>query len=343
MSTSTDDVHIDGAMGEGGGQVVRTSLALSAVTGRPVHIDRIRAGRKKKGLLRQHLTAARAAATISGGALEGAELGSTELRLWPGAVQPGRYHFAIGSAGSATLVLQAALPPLLLADGPSTVVLEGGTHNPQAPPFDFLQRCLAPQLERLGAGVSLRIESYGFYPRGGGRLIVEVEPQKLEPFELHERGKLVDRQVTALLSQLPDHIGERMVSRFQKRSGWPKRQFAVRDVPSPGPGTVLLAEVRHAQVVELVTGFGRRGLPSESIADSVYQEMRSHLKHGAPVGEYLADQLMVPFALAGGGGFTTRALSRHATTQVDLIPKFLDVTIQVAAEDGLQRVSFART
>ncbi|MEO1369101.1 MAG: RNA 3'-terminal phosphate cyclase, partial [Acidobacteriota bacterium] len=238
-------------------------------------------------------------------------------------------------------LLQAVLPPLLLADGPSTLVLEGGTHNPQAPPFDFLERCLAPELARLGPRLTLRIESYGFYPRGGGRIVIEIEPvPTLTPVELHRRGKLIDRRVTALLSQLPRHIGERMVSRFQKRAGWPSRQFSIRDVPSPGPGTVLIAEVRHEGGAELVTGFGRRGLRSESIADSVYQEIRAHLKHGAPVGERLADQLMVPFALAGDGGFTTRSLSRHAATQIDLIRMFLDVTIDVDEIDGARRVRF---
>ncbi|MEM8996767.1 MAG: RNA 3'-terminal phosphate cyclase [Acidobacteriota bacterium] len=338
---SAAELRIDGAMGEGGGQVVRSSLALSLVTGRPVHVERIRAGRKKKGLLRQHLTAARAAAEISGGSLEGAELGSTDLRFWPGTVRAGNYRFAIDSAGSSTLLLQALLPPLLLADDPTTLVLEGGTHNPQAPPYDFLERCLAPELARLGPRIDLRIESYGFYPRGGGRIVVEIEPTgALTPVELHDRGKLLDRRVTALLSQLPRHIGERMVSRFQKRAGWPSRQFSIRDVPSPGPGTVLLAEVRHEGGTVLVTGFGRRGLRSESIADSVYQEIRAHLKHGAPVGEHLADQLIVPFALAGAGGFTTRSLSRHVTTQIELIPKFLDVTIDVDGVGGARRVRF---
>src|SRR5688572_16449750 len=182
-------ITIDGSMGEGGGQVLRTSLALSLVTGKPFRIEKIRAGREKPGLLRQHLTAVNAAAAVGGAHVEGAALGSRELDFRPGPAKPGEYRFAVGTAGSATLVLQAVLPALLTARGASTLVLEGGTHNPFAPPFDFLDKAFLPLLRRMGARVEVALERPGFYPAGGGRFQVRVEPvERLERLDLPSRG-----------------------------------------------------------------------------------------------------------------------------------------------------------
>src|SRR5262245_17125561 len=169
-------IIIDGSSGEGGGQILRTALALSLVTGTPFRIQKIRAGRPKPGLLRQHLTAVQAAVEVGSASASGAELGSQELSFWPGKVRAGAYRFAIGPAGSACLVVQTVLPPLLLAGGPSSLVVEGGTHNPFAPPWDFLARAFFPLLQRMGARVSTTLERHGFFPAGGGRLRVEIEP-----------------------------------------------------------------------------------------------------------------------------------------------------------------------
>src|SRR5262245_60443308 len=167
---------IDGSQGEGGGQILRTALALSLVTGAPFRVEKIRAGRQKPGLLRQHLTAVTAAVEIGGAAVEGATLGSRELSFRPGSVRPGAYRFAVGTAGSAALVLQTVLPALLTATGPSTVVVEGGTHNPHAPPFDFLALAFLPLLARMGARAQATLDRPGFYPAGGGQLTVEITP-----------------------------------------------------------------------------------------------------------------------------------------------------------------------
>jgi RNA 3'-phosphate cyclase len=185
---------LDGSAGEGGGQILRSALALSLLTGTPFRIEKIRARRAKPGLLRQHLTAVQAAARIGSAQVEGAELGSRALTVRPGTVAPGEYHFAIGSAGSACLVVQTVLPPLLLASGPSVLIVEGGTHNPAAPSWDFLARVFFPLLERMGARIRTKLERHGFYPAGGGRLRVEIDPvSTLAPLELLKRGEIAER------------------------------------------------------------------------------------------------------------------------------------------------------
>ena len=178
-------ITIDGSKGEGGGQVLRSSLSLSMVTGQPFRIKNIRAGRAKPGLLRQHLTCVRASEAVCNATVEGAELGSKEIVFRPGAVQPGLHTFAVGTAGSAMLVLQTVLPPLMLATETSTVTVEGGTHNDHAPPFDFLEHAFVPLLRRMGARVDLILDGYGFYPAGGGRVVATISPAgALSPLHL---------------------------------------------------------------------------------------------------------------------------------------------------------------
>lgn len=335
------EMLIDGSMGEGGGQVLRTSLALSIITGKAIRIRNIRAGRRKPGLLRQHLTAAKAAAEICGGSLEGAEMRASELVFRPDKVRPGNYRFAIGTAGSAPLVLQTVLFPLLTADGPSTLVLEGGTHNPKAPPFEFLEQAFLPLIRRMGPGISARLERPGFYPAGGGRFVVEIEPcDKLQGLELHERGKAVDRQIVAKVANLPLHIAERQIARMQKRLGWPDRQLSTEEFPSAAsPGAILLVRLDFENLTEVFAGIGEMGIRAERIAESTAKEIMRYRKHQAPVGEYLADQLLMPLALAGSGGLTTRGLSLHARTQVELIPKFLDMEFRQEDADGNLRIT----
>src|SRR5438874_10033599 len=194
---------IDGSEGEGGGQILRTSLALSLVTGQPFRIERIRAKRQKPGLLRQHLTGVEAARTVGCAEVVGGALNSQTLEFRPGVVTPGNYRFAVGTAGSATLVLQTVLPSLLTASGTSTLTLEGGTHNPLAPPFDFLARSFMPLIHRMGPSVELELRAAGFYPAGGGRFHTRIEPAKrLFPLVLNERGAIRTRRATVWLSKL---------------------------------------------------------------------------------------------------------------------------------------------
>src|SRR6266481_5961180 len=203
-------ITIDGSQGEGGGQILRTSLALSLVTGQPFRMERIRAKRQKPGLLKQHLTGVEAAKTVGCAEVNGASLGSQTVVFVPGQVTPGNYRFAVGTAGSATLVLQTILPALLTASGPSTLTLEGGTHNPLAPPFDFLGRCFMPLIRRMGPSVELELKRPGFFPAGGGRFHARIEPVKqLSRLVLLDRGAICGRRARVWLSKLSPEVAER--------------------------------------------------------------------------------------------------------------------------------------
>lgn len=331
-------LELDGSEGEGGGQILRTSLALSMVTGTPVRIRNVRARRSKPGLQRQHLVAVQAAARIGSARVTGAEIGSQTLTFEPGEVTPGEHRLSIGSAGSTTLVLQTVLPALLCASEPSLLVLEGGTHNPLAPPFEFLQRTYLPLVNRMGPRVHAELELFGFYPAGGGRIVVSVEPAKeLSGFELLERGEIRSRQALALVSRLPLHIAERELAVVGREEGWKPQDLLAREVRSPGPGNVLILLVESEVLTEVFAGFGERGVPAEEVAGQAVEEMRRYLAADVPVGEHLADQLLLLFALAGSGAYATGPLSGHTTTQVDLIPRFLDVSIQVREMDRGRR------
>ena len=340
-----DLVIIDGSLGEGGGQILRSSLALSLVTGRPLQIDRIRAGRAKPGLLRQHLTAVRAAAAVGDAAVTGDELGSTALRFAPRAVRGGDFQFNVGSAGSATLVLQTVLPALLCAGTASRLTIEGGTHNPAAPPFDFLATTFAPQIRAMGAGLALTLEAHGFAPAGGGRLTASIEPcARLLPLTLLARGA-VSVTARALLASLPEAIAKRELGIVQRRFGLERGRCVSVQVPaSPGPGNVVLIEIASEAITEVISAFGRKGLPAEVVAGSACDEAAAYLAADAPVGAHLADQLLVPMALAGGGVFRTLAPTPHALTNAAVIGRFLAVAIRFDADgDATYRCTVAAT
>ena len=312
---------------------MRSSLALSLVTGRRVRIEKIRAGRKKPGLLRQHLTAVEAAAAVGRATVSGAELGSRELLFEPTTIEPGDYRFAVGTAGSATLVLQAILPALLTAPRASKLILEGGTHNPFAPPFDFLERAFLPSLRRMGARVEVSLERAGFYPAGGGLFQATIEPATWTPLELLERGRLRKKTARALIANLPRSIAERELRSVRDLLTWDRKELRVEEVDGAvGPGNVLLLEVASEHVTEIFAGFGERGVPAQSVAKQAARAARRYLAAGVPVGEHLADQLLVPMALAGGGVFRTLAPSRHLHTNIDVLKAFLDVRVEVIEE-----------
>jgi len=320
---------LDGSAGEGGGQILRTALSLSIVTGIPFRIQRIRAARPKPGLARQHLTAVHAAAGVGGAELEGADLRSTDLTFRPGGIFPGEYRFSTEGAGSTTLVFQTVLPPLLVASGPSEMVLEGGTHNPFAPPFDFLDRAFAPLLGRMGGGVRLDLERPGFYPSGGGRFTARIIPtDTLRPLSLPERGAVLRRSTRALVAHLPRHIAERELQTAGEVLGIPADARSVVEIQDPpGPGNVVVIEIACQDVTEVFTGFGRRGVPAEDVARGAADRARDWEAAGVAAGPHLADQLLLPLALAGGGSFTTVAPTAHSRTNADVIRQFLDVDV----------------
>ena len=331
-------IEIDGAEGEGGGQIIRSSLALSAVTGKPFCIKNIRAGRKKSGLKRQHVTGVNAAREICGGAAVGAELNSSELTFIPGPIQTRAFHFKIGTAGSTTLVAQTVLPALMMADKPSSIVIEGGTHNPGGPPFDFLERVYLPQVEKMGPSFNAKIESYGFYPIGGGKIKIEIEPGgPLQGLSLLERKYKTKAKLMSLVSKLPLEIAKRELDVIRRKGKWhPSECYPIEIKNSPGPGNVVMMEFNSGNVNEIITGYGSPGVPAESVARKTYRDARPYLAWEYPVGEYLADQLLLPMGLAASqqnagvvSEFLTGPLSLHATTHIEILKRFLDIEVIV--------------
>lgn len=330
---------IDGSIGEGGGQILRSSLALSMATQTPFRIHSIRAGREKPGLMRQHLTCVLAAAEICGASVQGASVGSTEVSFAPGPVRAGNYHFAIGTAGGTTLVLQALLPALLRASGPSTLAIEGGTHCKAAPPFEFFERTLAPLFRRCGAGIAARLERFGFYPAGGGRIVIEITPPgQAVPLELHEAGSRMRASATALISRLSVTIAQRELAVLGQRLSLLENALHVVEVRnSVGQGNAAMVELVHEHVTEIICCAGERGLSSEQVANTIVDEARKYISRGLPVGEHLCDQLMLPLAMLAGGSYRTGPLSEHSRTNMLVLDSF-GVKVEYEPSEQLVRV-----
>ncbi len=333
---------LDGAQGEGGGQILRSALTLSMITGIPFRIENIRAGRAKPGLLRQHLTAVSAAATICGAEVSGNAAGSRTLEFAPHAIRGGDYRFDIGTAGSCTLVLQTVLPALWFADAPSTVAVSGGTHNGSAPPADFLTRSWLPLMQRMGAETQIELVRHGFYPAGGGEVRAVIRPvEALRPLELRTRGALVSTKGIAVVAGLPADIARRELDHLAGIFGHVDEEMRVLN-SREGPGNVVMVEISHALHTEIFTGFGEKGLKAEAVANRTAHDARKWLASGAAVGEHLADQLLLPIALAGGGGFTASGISSHAQTNITVIEKFLPVEFEVTAQGAAHAVCVGR-
>ena len=326
-------LRLDGSQGEGGGQILRSALALSMLTGRAIELEHIRAGRRKPGLMRQHLTCVRAAADVCSAEIDGGEIGSTALTFRPHASRAGDFRFAIGTAGSTMLVLQTVLPALLTLDAPSTLALEGGTHNPLAPSADFIAEAFLPQLAAMGARVALTVERHGFLPAGGGAVTLRVEPAPLARIELLDRGDAVAIEAEALVRNLPVSIAERELAEV-------RRAFADADVRprvlphGASPANALVLRARSSAVCEVVTELGTVGVSSETVAQRAITQLRAYLAHGAPVGEHLADQLLLPMVVAGGGAFVTGRPSAHLATNAAVVEAFGVARVSIAPDDS---------
>ncbi|MBV9211899.1 MAG: RNA 3'-terminal phosphate cyclase [Acidobacteria bacterium] len=320
---------IDGSYGEGGGQIIRTSVALALVTGKAFRVERVRANREKPGLQKQHLTAVLSAARIGNAEVEGARVGATEFSFVPKGVEAGEYTFSIGTAGSSTLVMQAVLPPLMIANAPSMLTIEGGTHNVHAPPVEFLQKTFLPLVNCTGARVSLELERYGFYPPGGGRINVMIEPMSERVrLDIPERGEILHRKARAMVVKLAPHIAERELAVIAGQLGFDEDELELETSHNAlSPGNILTIEIGSEQVTEVFTGIGERGVRAETVAERAANEAAAYLSTGAAVGEHLADQLLIPLALSGGGSYVTGTPSLHTRTNIEVIKKFLDVKI----------------
>jgi RNA 3'-terminal phosphate cyclase (ATP) len=336
-------INIDGSLGEGGGQILRTSLALSLVTGKKFKIYNIRAGRQKPGLMRQHLTAVEAAARVGNATVSGGQIGSSEVTFTPGLVVPGNYEFSISTAGSVTLVLQTILPALMIAKQESFLTFQGGTHNPFAPPWDFIAKVFLPLVNKMGPFITTELINPGFYPAGGGRFTVNIKPSPLSAINITERGKILIKQARALISKLSSGIAHRELSAIGESLKLEKGNLHVEEVlNSLGPGNAVIIELMSEYITEVFTGFGERGITAETVAKNVVNEVTEYLSTPAPVGFHLADQLMIPFAIAGGGCFLTSILTEHSKTNADVIKQFLEININIfKKEDRTNLVCFS--
>lgn len=337
-------IEIDGSYGEGGGQLVRTAIALSAITRKPARIVNVRARRDKPGLAPQHLAALRAVAAICDASSEGLELGSTAISFSPGRLRGGTYRFDVGTAGSVTLVLQAVLPALLACGAPARAVITGGTDVRQAPPVDYLAEVLLRHLARLGAAARLAVTRRGYYPRGGGEIAVEVAPDGLRPFNWSAPGKLRALGGAAHVANLPAHIAERMrnaalaqLAGFGAREQVATRVLGDAEARGRGGSIVLWAETEHSVLgAARVAEFGVR---AEALGEAVGRELRADLEAGVTADVHAADQLLIYLALAGGeSSFTARELTSHARTAMWLIAQFLPVRFATEQADGLFRI-----
>jgi RNA 3'-terminal phosphate cyclase (ATP) len=336
-----ETVFVDGSTGEGGGQVLRTSLTLACITGKNLHIENIRAARRNPGLARQHLSCVQAACEICNGQCRGATLGAQVLDFQPGPVRSGDFYFDIGSAGSASLVIQTVLPALFLAEGPSTVAVTGGTHNPWAPPFDFLRETFLPAIASAGFAADCTLVKHGFFPAGGGRIAFDIRPWRKDAerrIDFCEQPRNVQIHARIYTAKLPSHIAHRQ-QRLLLQS-----KLNIEDVEhvevthSDGAGNCVMLRLCGGRTT-VFTAFGKRGRPSEEVVDEVVTLAGDFLAGGAAVDRYLADQLLIYMAILKSGTYTTNDLSAHLTTNIETIKKFVPVDFKTENQGRIYRIS----
>jgi RNA 3'-terminal phosphate cyclase (ATP) len=341
-------IVIDGSYGEGGGQVMRTSLALSAITRRPVRIENIRAGRRKPGLMPQHLTGVRAAAKVCEAKVEGDRLNSKELTFVPqSSPRAGTYTFDVaqaakgGSAGSVSLILQTVLLPLAMADGTSQLTLRGGTHVAWSPPYDYVKRVYLPVLARLGLQAKANIRQWGWYPVGGGHVQATVTASgpatSLAGLDLQEPGRLLRVRGVSASSNLPKHIRVRQeqAALHMLRANGINARIEVIDAPAKGQGTVVFLWAEFEHIAAGFTSLGERGKPAEQVAQEAAQDLLDFVAGNSALDPFLADQLVLPLALAGGPSRCTVAqVSQHTLTNAWVVNQFLPGRVHIEGKEG---------
>jgi RNA 3'-phosphate cyclase len=338
MPQTQSSLSIDGSLGEGGGQILRTSLALALITGRPFTLKNIRSRRAKPGLMAQHLKAVEAARVIGKAKVEGDRLGSQSLVFEPTGLSCGDFHFDIGTAGSTSLVLQTILPPLSFATASSTVALSGGTHVLWSPCFHFLEMHWLHYMRKIGFDIRMALETAGFYPRGGGRVLAMVRPaSRLSPLCLTNRGPLKRIRGISAVANLNYSIAERQKLQAVKRLNDVSRaiEIAILRLSSPSKGSLLLllAEFENSQCC--FYGLGALGKPAESVADEAVNEFFGFLATDGAIDHYLSDQLVLPLALATGvSQIRTSKVTQHLTTNAEIVKMFIPVSIEVDGAIG---------
>jgi len=325
-----ETIHIDGSFGEGGGQVLRTSLTLAAITGKHLVIDNIRANRPNPGLAKQHLTCVEAVCEICNAKCAGAKIHSTNLDFTPGSVKAGNYSFDIGSAGSASLVIQTVLPVLFCASGLSSVTVTGGTHNSWAPPFDFLKETFVPAIGGMGFKADCRLLRYGFFPAGAGQIIFNIQTaQQNKSVDMCEPMKNISLSARIYTAKLPPQIAQKQ-RKLLLSSGLDIDKIEHIDViDSACAGNCVVIRDCGSNRTTVFTGFGARGKPSEKVIAEAVADAKAFLESGAAIDHYLADQLLIYMSMRKGGAITTNELSSHLTTNMEVIKKFLPVNFAV--------------
>ncbi len=344
-------INIDGSWGEGGGQILRTCLSLATITGQPVRIDRLRANRKKPGLAAQHLTSVRAAATLCQARVSGDTLGSTTLEFMPTRpTRTGNYTFDVtearegGSAGAVTLILQTILIPLALANGSSQVILKGGTHVPWSPPVTYVEEVYLPTLRQLGVQAEVKLNAWGWYPQGGGEVELRVKGRgkPLSGLQLLERGVIKQVRGSAVVTQLPAHISQRMANRAEnllQQANLPAQIQPVRERGvAPGAGIFLTAEYEHSRAG--FSALGGRGIPAERVAETAVEQLLDFHARTVPVDLFLGDQLLLPLALSSEmSQYRVASISKHLTTNAWVIEQFELADIAIEEDHQLVRIT----
>lgn len=336
--------EIDGSYGEGGGQLLRTSVALAAITGQPARLYNIRAKRSNPGLAPQHLAAVKAVAALCSAEVEGLTVKSREITFRPGSIQGGQFEFAVGTAGSITLVLQAALPVAVVCAEPSRITITGGTDVRAAPPLDYFRHVLLPLLSRIGVRAKIEVLCRGYYPRAGGRITVDVEPSRtLKPLVMVEPGDLAGIRGFAHISNLPAHIVHRMAaSALAELSAFPAP--AIDQVVLDGEkaigsgGAIVLAADKNGTRLG-ASAIAQRGIPAERLGSLAGQLLREEILSGATLDIHASDQVLIYLALAGGASsFLARSLSSHTATTMWLLQQFLPVRFDINQTGHLVRI-----
>ena len=339
-------IEIDGSEGEGGGQMLRTALALAALTGRSFRFENIRARRDKPGLAAQHLTGVRGVAEVCHADVEGASVGSTSLTFKPGTVEAGDYRFDVGTAGSITLVLQACMLSCARTRARSEFDIIGGTNVRMSPPSDYLERVLFPLLRNMGYDIDVKVPARGFYPQGGGEMIVGMaRGEEVLPLDLEQRGRFVGIAGVCFTQKLPDHVAERMASTARKTlvgHSPVKLVMDRRQGHSIGAGMLLAAE--YERTILASDALGEKGISSEKLGELAATSLLREMQSGETLDKHAADQILPYLSLAAGPStFLVSEITMHFRTQVEMIRKFLDVRIDTGAAGQLHRVSVVPT
>ena len=318
-------IEIDGSQGEGGGQILRTSLTMAMVTGTDIKIKYIRAGRAKPGLMRQHLACVKAAQQISSAEVSGAKLGSTSIIFKPETIQAGEYHFSVGTAGSTMLIFQTVLPALAMMKGESQLRFHGGTHNMMAPSFDFIALAFVPLMKRIGVDIEMTLHRHGFYPQGGGEWSANIKPSgSINALELIETGSLMRKEAVVTSSHIPEQVAQRELGEISKRCGWSASELRSESVGCLGSGNILSLRLHYQKHSEVTEYVGKVGVSAEHVARNAIKSLRRYQSNAAVVGEHLADQLMLPMAIGEGGVFRSLKPGQHTRTNRDVIHLFTE-------------------